>query len=124
MGELGRLIRAHQVGHGYNGTPVSNTAFAKRVGVTKGAVGNWIAGTGLPTADNIRKLATVLGVPHTRVLDAALADAGYQPRRTWDDEPATTTEAPGGLIIDDEDSALGSSPQRESKRPTPGDETG
>lgn len=78
MGELGRLIQAHFDDQRY---PVSVKRFAESVGVTRQTVGNWMEGMSkLPTAENLRHLASELGLPYRRVLEAALADAGYLPR--------------------------------------------
>lgn len=80
MGELGRLIEEHQRLHGYGGKPVSDAAIARALGVSRSLMSKWKAGSGLPHPKNIDALVTLLGVSRSRVLDAALVDAGYLPK--------------------------------------------
>lgn len=79
MGELGRLIEAHRDEQQY---PPSNAAIGRAVGVTRTTIANWLNGDGLPSPENLRRLATLLGVPYWRVLEAALVDSGYMPRES------------------------------------------
>lgn len=75
MGQLGTLITEYMDGQRYRPT---NADIAREVGVSRGTIGNWIVGTSrLPEADHLRQLARLIGQPYPRVLDAALADAGY-----------------------------------------------
>lgn len=102
-GELGRLIQAHKDEQQYE---VSNAAMAKALGVTRTTVGNWMAGGALPTPDHLRRLAALIGRPYTRVLDAALTDAGYLAKESG---PRGNTTPIGAEVTFD-------TPDRESAR--------
>lgn len=77
MGELGQLIQEYIDRQEY---APSDAAIGRRLGVTRSTVGNWKRGEAMPKPDNLRDLATLLGISYTRVLDAALADSGYLPK--------------------------------------------
>lgn len=91
MGAIGQLIQEHKDSQAY--TP-SSAAIAAAVGVSRSAIGEWIAGVSMPKPDHLRRLSTVIGVPYLRVLDAALTDAGYLPKDvTSHDDSAPNTPA-------------------------------
>ena len=57
---------------------ISDAEIGRQVGVTRGAIGAWIRGlSAMPQPAHLRALARYIGVPYDRVLQAALADAGY-----------------------------------------------
>jgi transcriptional regulator with XRE-family HTH domain len=92
MGELGELIDAYKDRFEYE---VSSAAIARRLGVTRTSIGKWYTGS-MPTPENLRALSTLMNVPYTRLLDAALADAGYLPKKEREGdavEPATNKQA-------------------------------
>lgn len=91
LGELGALMQAHMDGQRY---PVTKADLARRLGVTRQTVANWMAGTAMPHPEHIRALTGVLDVSYTRVLDAALADRGYLPKeREGHERPAAIAPA-------------------------------
>jgi len=83
MGELGALIqefRDNQLG------VISDAEIGRQVGVTRGAIGAWIRGlSAMPAPEHLRALALYIRMPYDRVLQAALADAGYYGPRESDD---------------------------------------
>lgn len=94
MGELGKLIQEYIDRQEY---PPSDAAIGRRLGVTRSTVGNWKRGDAMPKPDNLRDLATLMGVSYTRVLDAALADSGYLPKeRGGSGNAAPNTQGPDG----------------------------
>ena len=74
MGELGRLVEAYR---DRTDPRVSDAWIGRKVGVGRSAIGPWLAGQSMPKAPHLRRLATVIGQPYDRVLEAALVDAGY-----------------------------------------------
>lgn len=80
MSQIGALIQEFRDGE--RGV-VSDAEIARQCGVTRGAVGGWIRGlSSMPKPEHLRKLALYIGVPYDRVLQAALADAGYYGSRS------------------------------------------
>lgn len=90
MGELGRLVSEYRDRQKY---PVSDAQIARAIGVSRSSVGNWIKGSSLPSPAHVRALAHHIEIAYTRVLEAALADAGYLPKgRDGDDDAAPTID--------------------------------
>lgn len=80
MSQIGALIQEFRDGE--RGV-ISDAEIARQCGVTRGAVGGWIRGlSSMPKPEHLRKLALYIGVPYDRVLQAALADAGYYGSRS------------------------------------------
>lgn len=77
MSELGKLIQAYIDSQVY---PPTDSAVARKLGVSRSALGKWKRGDAMPSPDNLRAIATLLGVGYMRVLDAALIDDGYLPK--------------------------------------------
>lgn len=74
MGKLWEIVREHVDSSMY---PPSERQVAKRLGISPTALANWRHPKSLPAAENLRSLARLTGQPYSRVLDAALEDAGY-----------------------------------------------
>lgn len=105
MGELGNLIERYADGQTYRPT---DAAIARRLGVSKSAVGKWKRAEAMPTPGNLRTLSALLGVGYMRVLDAALADHGYLPRggEGRGQQPAPTSAVPDLTDMSDEAETL------------------
>lgn len=57
--------------------PPSYRQIAGKIGVSPTALMNWRTISRLPESEHLRALSDLIGVPYSRVLDAALGDAGY-----------------------------------------------
>lgn len=71
---LGRILEVYKASHKY---PVSNAQIAAEVGVSRSALGTWVQGVSMPSAQNLRSLAEHLDLPYLVLLGAVLIDAGY-----------------------------------------------
>lgn len=127
MGELGDLIERYADGQTYRPT---DAAMARRLGVSKSAVGKWRRAEAMPTPGNLRALSSLLGVGYMRVLDAALADHGYLPRggEGRGQQPAPTNAVPDLTDMSDEAETLTTREARPRTRqgrgaPRSGDDT-
>lgn len=58
--------------------PPSQRKLAGRLGVSPSALSDWKYGRTFPGPDALRDLASEIGAPYERVLDAALRDHGYR----------------------------------------------
>lgn len=61
--------------------PPSQRKLAGRLGVSASAVTDWKYGEGFPEPVHLKALASEIGVPYERVLDAVLIDRGYRTPR-------------------------------------------
>jgi len=93
MGQLFDLIEEHRDRH--TPYPPSYKQIAERVGVSRQTLLNWRRPSSLPTRKHLDSLAQIIGAPYTRVLDAALHDAGYLPATT---HPGRRVQARGGQV--------------------------
>lgn len=91
MGEIGKLVQEHIDAQPYR---VSVAQVAGAVGVSRQALTLWIDGSSLPKPENLRSLARALGLPYSRVLDAALVDHGYLPKESDGSGTAAPTNPP------------------------------
>lgn len=77
VGRLWDLFEAFRDGQRY---PPSERQIARELGMSPTAFGNWKAAlANLPRPENLSKFAEIIDVSYSRVLDAALHDAGYLP---------------------------------------------
>lgn len=67
---------------------VSQRQLAAHIGVGHSTLTDWKYARTTPSPGDLRALATAIGVPYDKVLDAALIDAGYR-------EPRTSNRAAG-----------------------------
>lgn len=76
---------------------VNDAELAKRIGVTRQALHLWRTSErrALPDPANLRSFAVTISVPYRRVLDAALADAGY-----LEDEDDLGSRLTSGDVVD------------------------
>ena len=76
---------------------VNDAELAKRIGVTRQALHLWRTSErrALPDPANLRSFAVTIGVPYRRVLDAALANAGY-----LEDEDDLGSRLTSGDVVD------------------------
>lgn len=89
MSRLGAVIAAWQDS---TWPRPSNADIARRLGVTRGAVGGWINGA-RPEPHHLHALSTLTGVPYDQLLTAALVDAGYLREKDHGLDPAATNRA-------------------------------
>lgn len=73
-GALWAIVQAHIDAQPYH---VSDAAIARAVGVATSTITKWKYGHTLPKPRHLWAIARVTGTSYQRVLDAALADAGY-----------------------------------------------
>lgn len=73
-GHLWALIQEWMDGQPY---PPSQARLAARIQVSKSTLGEWKYGRGWPGPDALERLADEIGVHYDRVLDAVIADRGY-----------------------------------------------
>lgn len=94
MGQLFDLIEEHR--DKLRPYAPSYSKIAEHIGVSRQTLLNWREPASLPTRRHLERLGEVTGVPYLRVLDAALADAGYLPeskrRGASDQDPGVTTD--------------------------------
>lgn len=74
MGKLWDLIQRHIDEVPY---PPSEREIARRLEVSPTTVANWRNLKSLPSRDNLERIAALVGVRYSVVLDAALRDTGY-----------------------------------------------
>lgn len=98
MGKLWDIVQAHIDAQPYG---VSQRRLAASLGISPTALGNWREPKALPDPVNLHALATLTGTPYSRVLDAALEDAGYFARagENGGDTAATKAEPEGSNNI-------------------------
>lgn len=58
--------------------PPTQRQLARRLEVSPSALTDWKYGRGFPSPENVRKVATEIGTPYEKVLDAVLRDRGYR----------------------------------------------
>ena len=63
--KAGKLIKSARLGKGF-----TQSALAKRLNVTQGAIVQWETGKIFPKATNLVKVAKVLGIPVEKLLKA------------------------------------------------------
>lgn len=74
MGEVWKLIQAHQAAQEYR---PSIRQIALRAGISPSALPKWQHLSALPKPENLHALARTINVPYRVLLEAALTDAGY-----------------------------------------------
>lgn len=57
--------------------PVSQSALAERVGVSRSAMSQWKSGQARPTPEKLKSLSDVTRIPYDRLLSAVVQDLGY-----------------------------------------------
>lgn len=58
----------------------SQSQLAEKIDVSRSTLSEWKYGTSMPKPGALERLAEFTRMPHTRLLDAALKDAGYDPQ--------------------------------------------
>ena len=76
------------------------TQLSAALGISKQALSTWKAGGKRPTAENLRAVARVTGVPYLAVLSAVLRDTGYLIDGIDDDLPSSPTVSPAAVALD------------------------
>lgn len=76
LGNLGQIIEDWK-----NSQPVPprDAAIARRLGVSRTWFGKWMRGESAPNVEDMRKLATLVGLDQWVLMRAALLDEGYDP---------------------------------------------
>lgn len=91
VSEVGRLIDAY---FGKQKFPPTLAWVAREVGVAKSTVSHWHRGDTSPRPEHLRRLAQVLEMPYSRLVDAVVVDQGYYTKEgEGHDEPAATKTA-------------------------------
>lgn len=133
VSEVGRLIDEYRDQQQF---PVSAAAVARRLGVSRSTIGKWYAGS-VPRPEHLRSIATLIGVPYSRLTDAVLSDLGYYAKAgedreelsapksvaEWDRRAAELQRGVRPLSDAEVVQALGVRPG-ESGQPLPGEVTG
>lgn len=91
MGALWDIVQKHMDEQPYG---ASLRGVARKLDVSPTALSNWRDPKALPQPAHLRALADLTGTAYSRVLDAALEDAGYLERPT-DGNSAPSTRARG-----------------------------
>ena len=100
-GELGALVEAWR---DRRDPRPSDAWIGRKVGASsRSTVGPWLRGESMPRPQQLRKLASLIGVSYRTVLDAALLDAGYLEEREYRDNtaPMNVTEADAETLMRD-----------------------
>jgi transcriptional regulator with XRE-family HTH domain len=92
VSEIGRMIDQYADRQRYR---PSDSQIARELGVTRAVIGQWRRGA-VPSPENLRRLATLIDVPYSRLVDAVMVQLGYYPKVGEGDvvEPAPNTSAP------------------------------
>lgn len=75
-GRLWAIVQAHIDQQPY---PPSVRRVARHLGVAPQTVFNWRNRRGMPSRENLERIAGLTGRPYSEVLEAALVDSGYLP---------------------------------------------
>lgn len=92
VSEIGRLIEEFADEQWPRPKPAD---IARRLAVTRQTVSKWYAGS-IPRPEHLRALATLLGLPYSRLTDAILTEQGYYPKESerHDASPIGTRSIP------------------------------